>query len=90
MADATDQIVKDLIAGRNQLQPGYKASELWVTVVTLLPWLAQQFGFDPSLVADTARGTIEIVSRNSGSDLPLAIAGAYVVGRIALKHFRGR
>jgi hypothetical protein len=56
MADATDQIVKDLIAGRNQLQPGYKASELWVTVVTLLPWLAQQFGFDPSMVADTEPG----------------------------------
>jgi len=89
MQDA-DRIAENLIAERNQLQPGYKASELWVTVATLLPWLAQQFGFDPSLVADTARGTIEIVSRNSGSDLPLAIAGTYVVGRIILKHFRGR
>ena len=89
MKDA-DRIADELIAGRDKLQPGYKASELWVTVATLIPWLAQQFGFDPSLVADTARGTIEIVSRNSGSDLPLAIAGAYVVGRIALKHFRGR
>jgi len=84
----SDRIADDLIAGRDKLQPGYKASELWVTVATLLPWLAKQFGFDPSMVADTARGTIEIVSSHSGSDLPLAIAGAYVIGRIVLKHFR--
>lgn len=87
MQDA-DRIADSLIAERDKLQPGYKASELWVTIATLFPWLAQQFGFDPSMVADTARGTIEIVGRNSGSDLPLAIAGAYVIGRIALKHFR--
>ncbi|MFA5377945.1 MAG: hypothetical protein WC455_19500 [Dehalococcoidia bacterium] len=70
------------------LKSGVKSSEFWVSIVALLPWLAQQFGFDPSMVADTARGTIEIVSKNTGSDLPLAIAGAYVVGRLVLKHFR--
>jgi len=86
----TDRIVEGLLVEREPLQPGYKASELWVTVATLLPWLAQQFGFDPSMIADTARGTIEIVSQHSGSDLPLAIAGAYVIGRIVLKHFRRR
>lgn len=85
-----DRIADNLIAERDRLQPGYKTSELWVTVATLLPWLAQQFGFDPSMIANTARGTIEIVSQHGGSDLPLAIAGSYVVGRIALKHFRVR
>ena len=70
------------------LKSGVKSSEFWVSIVALLPWLAQQFGLDPSMVADTARGTIEIVSKNTGSDLPLAIAGAYVVGRLVLKHFR--
>ena len=74
---------------------GIKTSELWVTLVVLIPWLAKQFGLelpqvipdDPealSMLIESARAEVQAAS-SQVSDVPAWIAAAYVVGRTVLK-----
>jgi hypothetical protein len=65
---------------------GAKTSELYVTLVVLLPWIAGQLGIDLSAAngsADELRRTIE--AAHGGSDMPVWVAAAYVIGRNVVK-----
>lgn len=65
---------------------GAKTSELYVTLVVLLPWIAGQLGIDMSAAigsADELRRTIE--AAHGGSDMPVWVAAAYVIGRNIVK-----
>lgn len=65
---------------------GAKTSEFYVVLAVLLPWICQQFGIDYGTVtqsADELRQAIE--AAHGGSDMPVWVAMAYVVGRKALK-----
>lgn len=65
---------------------GTKTSELYVTLVVLLPWIAGQLGIDMSAAigsADELRRTIE--AAHGGSDMPVWVAAAYVIGRNIVK-----
>lgn len=67
-------------------EPGKKSTEFYVALAVLIPWIAQQLGIDLSGVAGSAeelRQTIEAAHANS--DVPAWAAGAYIVGRTALK-----
>ncbi|HAR38589.1 MAG TPA: hypothetical protein DCS09_08500 [Porphyromonadaceae bacterium] len=68
------------------LNPGAKSSEFYIVVAVLLPWVCQQFGLDMSVVtqnADELRQAIE--AAHGGSDMPVWVAMAYVIGRKILK-----
>jgi hypothetical protein len=69
------------------MKSGAKTSELWVVVAVITPWILQQLGVDMSDVitnADQLRQAINTAHKNI-SDLPVWVAGAYVVGRKVLK-----
>ena len=65
---------------------GVKTSEFYVVAAVLLPWIAQQLGIDLAGAignADELRRTIE--AAHGGSDVPVWVAAAYVIGRKAIK-----
>jgi len=68
------------------MSKGVKTSELYVTLAVLLPWIAQQLGIDLAGAigtADELRRTIE--AAHGGSDMPVWVAAAYVIGRNVVK-----
>lgn len=65
---------------------GVMTSEFYVVVAVLAPWIAQQLGIDLAGAigsADELRRTIE--AAHGGSDLPVWVAAAYVIGRNVVK-----
>jgi len=71
------------------ITPGHKTTELYVVAAVLLPWIANQFGIDASVItnnADELRQAIE--AAHGGSDMPVWVAIAYVIGRNVLKGWK--
>jgi len=69
---------------------GFKTSEFYIVIAVLSPWICQQFGLNMSAITDNAdqlRQAIE--AAHGGSDMPVWVAMAYVVGRKVLKFKRG-
>lgn len=74
-----------------RLVRGGKTSEFYVVLLVLAPWVCQQFGLDYQSVtqsADELRQAIE--AAHGGSDMPVWVAMAYVVGRKVLKWRAGK
>lgn len=75
----------------DKLIRGGKTSEFYVVLLVLLPWICNQFGLNYETVtqsADELRQAIE--AAHGGSDMPVWVAMAYVVGRKALKWKAGK
>lgn len=75
----------------SDLVKGGKTSEFYIVLLVLAPWVCQQFGIDYGVVtqnADELRQAIE--AAHGGSDMPVWVAMAYVVGRKALKWRAGK
>lgn len=70
------------------LIPGSRTTEFWVVLATLIPWAADQFGIDYDLVIDAAGEVAHAVGADDGSNMPMAIAAAYVIGRNVVKVVR--
>lgn len=73
----------------DQITKGYKTSELYVVAAVLVPWICQQFGIDAGMVIDNADQLRQAVAAaHRGSDMPVWVAMAYVVGRQLLKKMK--
>lgn len=73
------------------LKIGRQTSEFWVVLLVLAPWICNQFGLNYETVtqsADQLRQAIE--AAHGGSDMPVWVAMAYVVGRKVLKWRGGK
>jgi len=82
---ALSEISENADRGEDMRQ-GMKTSEFYVVLAVLLPWICQQFGLDASVITDNAdelRKAIE--AAHGGSDMPVWVAMAYVIGRKVIK-----
>jgi hypothetical protein len=69
-----------------EIKPGYKSTELYVVVAVLLPWICQQFGLNMATITENAEQLRQAIeAAHGGSDMPVWVAMAYVVGRKLLK-----
>jgi len=68
------------------MSKGYKSSELYVVIAVIAPWILSQLGIDLGAVitdADQLRAVIQ--EAHNGSDLPVWVAGLFVISRPFLK-----
>jgi len=73
------------------MKSGVKTSEFYVVLAVVAPWLLSQLGIDLGAVitdADQLRAVIQ--EAHKGSDLPVWVAGAFVIGRPLLKWKLGK
>jgi len=71
------------------LTKGYKSTDFYLVAAVVLPWVCNQLGIDVGALlqgAEQMRQEIKVV--HGGSDLPVVVAGVYVVVRGWLKHKR--
>ena len=71
------------------ITPGHKTTEIYVVVAVLLPWICQQFGINVGTITDNAEQLRQAIeAAHGGSDMPVWVAMAYVIGRNVLKGWK--